>query len=387
MRKARRTLVLLAAMLLWLALPAPAASAEEPTTNETNDLYQEQLEASGADELWEQLPQETRAFLKAIGLNGLDTESYTALQPQTLLDALLEQLGQQAGGVATGCGTLLGIVVLGALAGGLRQTVREPGMADTFSVICTAAACGAVLLPVSACVQQVCKAAEGVSVFMLSFVPAYAAVIVAGGQTALAASYSTVLLTGAECTSALTTGVVMPLLTVSLGISAVSSISEKSRVGMLGGLLAKAAGWLLTTVTGVFTALLSLQGPVAASADTLGLRAARMSVSSFVPVVGGALSEAFGTVTGCLRLLKSTLGMFGVLAAAALVVPSLCRCVMWALALSFCRMAAEVLDVQPVTTLLSAAQSVVKTLIGVLAVCALFLIITTTIVTRAGGGV
>lgn len=372
-----------AVLLLLFLLPALSADAEE---TQADSLYSEQVRASGADKLWDALPPETQAFLRSIGLQELDVESYSTLQPNTLLDTLLTTLGEQVGGVTSSCGVLLGIVLLGALAGGMRQTLKEPAMAETFSVICAAAACGAILLPISGCVQQVCAAAEGVMVFMLSFIPVYAAVLIAGGQATLAASYSTVLLTGAECVSALTTGVVLPLLTVSLGISAIGALGERNRMGMLGGMLAKASGWLLATATGLFTALLSIQGPVAASADTLGLKAARMSLTGFIPVVGGALGEALTTVTGCLKLLRSTLGMFGVVAAAGLVLPSLCRCVAWSAALSLCRMASEVLDVKPVTTLLNAAAGVVKTLIGVLAACGLFLIITTTIVTKAGGG-
>lgn len=379
----KRILAMVAVVLLLFFIPALPTCAEEITVD---DLYREQLEASGADTLWDMLPEETRAFLKSLGINDLTPESYTALQPEALLDALIDQLSRQAGGVAGTCGILLGIIVLGALTVGLRHALNENGMADIFSILCAAVACGAILLPITQCVRQVCEAADGVMVFMLSFVPAYAAVIVAGGQGALAASYSTVLLTGAECVSALVTEVVLPLLTVSLGISAVASMSEKTRIGTLGGLLSKAAGWLLATVTGLFAALISLQSPVAASADTLGLRTAKMSISSFVPIVGGALGEAFGTLTSCVQLLRSTLGMFGILAAGALVLPSFFRCMAWSVSLGVCRMAAESLEVKPVTALLSAAQGVVKTLMGVLAASALFMIVTTTVVTKVGGG-
>lgn len=373
--------VILVLILCFWGLPSLATAAET-----TDELYAQQAEASGADELWMLLPEETRGFLRSIGIEDLSPESYTALQPGKLMETLLAVFGQQAGGVTATCGLLLGVIVLGAVAESMRQTVKEPRMAEMFSLICGVAACGAVLLPVSTCVQQVCEAAEGVTVLLLSFVPAYAAVIVAGGQAALATSYSTVLLAGTECIAAIVTGVALPLLMVSLGMTAVGAISEKNRLGTLGGLLAKFAGWLLATVTGIFTALLSMQSLVASSADSIGQRAAKMSISSFVPIVGGALSETFGTVTGCLRLLRSTLGMFGVLAAAALVLPSFFRCLAWSVALGVCRMAAEVLGVKSVTTLLGAVQTVIKTLMGILAVCALFLIITTTVVTMAGGG-
>lgn len=371
--------VLLGALLWGGGL---TAAAEDVTAEE---MYAEQVTACGADKLLQQLPPETQALLRDWGVDELDADAFTSLSPQTLGAQVCALLQSAAGGVIVSGGTVLGVVIFGALAGGLRQTVRTPEMADTFQLLCTVVACGAILLPMADCVQAVSDTAVGVTVFMLSFIPVYAAVLVCGGQATLATSYSTVLFAGAEGVSALLTGVVTPLLRVSLGISAVGALSEKTRMGALGGFLAKGAGWLLATATGLFAALLSMQSLVAGAADTFGLKAARMSLAGFIPVVGGTLGETLSTVTGCLRLLRSTLGMFGVVAAAALVLPTLCRCVLWAVMLAICRTAAQVLEVKPVAALLAAAGTVMKTLIGVLAACDLFMIVTTTVVTTAGG--
>ena len=109
----------------------------------------------------------------------------------------------------------------------------------------------------------------------------------------------------------------------------------------------------------------------------------KFTLSSFVPVVGNSLGEAFSTIRSCLHLLKSTLGGFGILATALIVLPPLLECVAWTLGLSLCVMASEIFGLTTLTTLLKAAQSVVKTLIGVLAACAMFLIVSTAIVTMS----
>ena len=375
----KRWLILLFATLCAFLLPL-SASAES-----ADEVYQEQAEASGADDLFSTLPKETQDLLRSIGIHELEVEGYTALQPTALLETLLSLFGQQAGGVAANCGVVLGIVILGAVAEGMRQTLQNPRMAEMFKLICAVASCGAVLMPVAECIQRVFEAADGVTVLMLSFVPAYGALILAGGHATLAASYNTVLLTGAECVAQLATGVCLPLLSVSLGLSATGTLFEKNRLGHVSGSLSKLSVWILATVTGLFTGLLSMQSLVASSADSLGQRAARMSISSFVPVVGGALSEAFGTVTGCLKLLRSTLGMFGVAASAFLVLPSFFLCLSWSMAIGLCRMAAEVLSVANIAGFLGTVQTILKALMGVLAACALFMIVTTTLITLAGG--
>lgn len=63
--------------------------------------------------------------------------------------------------------------------------------------------------------------------------------------------------------------------------------------------------------------------------------------------------------------------------------PPLLECIAWTLGLSLCVMASEMFGLTTLSTLLKAAQAVVKTLIGVLASCAMFLIVSTAIVTMS----
>ena len=155
-------------------------------------------------------------------------------------------------------------------------------------------------------------------------------------------------------------------MTTALALGLVGSVSPGMKLDAAGGAINKACSWLLGLAATLFVGLLSLQGLVGAAADSLAGRAIRFSLSSFVPVVGGALSEAFSSVQGCLQLLKSTLGGFGILATALIALPPLLECALWSLTLSLCSM------------------GVLKTLMGVLAACSLFMIIATTIVTMAG---
>lgn len=381
----RRGLRFLFCMLLLLsALALPPVLAEEE--GDTDRLYQEQLEASGAEALFDSLPDGTRELLDKLGISGLDADSLTALQPGTALSELLAMAGSQSGGVLGSCGLLLGIILLCALMDSLKQTVREPAVSDVFGVICSLAACAAVLVPLAGCIQRVGAAAESTSVFMISFVPVYSGILLTSGQAMTAASYNTVVLFVAELISLLATKVIVPLMTVSLALGLTGSVSGGLRLEGVGSWINKAAGWLLTITTSLFVGLLSLQGIVGAAADTLAGRAIKFSISSFVPVVGGALSEAFNAVKGCLSLLKSTLGGFGILTTVLIAAPPILECVLWSLGLSLCGMAAELFGLSQISTVLKTAQSVVKTLIGVLAACALFMIIATTIVTKAGGG-
>lgn len=375
MRRLWKVLLMLGLLAALCVLPASAQTVEE--------LYEEQLEASGGEELLQNLPQETRDLLDKLGIDGLQMDSLTSLQPQSIWTQLLNTFSAAAATPLRSCGIVLGIILLCAWMDGMKQTIQEPGSSRIFSVICGLAACGTILLPVSQCIQRVCAAAESTSVFMVSFVPAYAGVMLTSGQAVTAVSYQSVMLFAAELISLLSTQVVVPLMTISLALGLTGSVAPGMKLEAAGAMLGKAATWLLGLCTTVFVGLLSLQSLAGSAADTVGTRAIKFSLASFVPVVGGALGEAFGTIKSCLGLLKSTLGGFGILATALIVLPPLLECVAWSLCLSLCTMAAEMFGLETLPALLKTAQSVVKTLIGVLAFCSLFMIVATTVVTMA----
>lgn len=374
MKKAVKILFVCLLLAMGLCLTAGAETIE--------DLYNEQLEASGGEELLRDLPAETRELLDKLGIDSLEMDSLSSLKPQSVWSQMLALFSSQAGSPIRACGVILGIILLCAWMDGLKETVRNSS-SEVFGVICALAACGTVIVPIVSCIRNVSEAAGSASIFMTSYVPVYAGVLLTSGQAATAVSYQSVVLFAAELISLLATQVVVPLMTISLALGVTGSVSPGMKLDAAGTLLSKAATWLLGLSCTLFVGLLSLQSLTGAAVDTLGGRAVKFTLSSFVPVVGNSLGEAFSTIKSCLHLLKSTLGGFGILATALIVLPPLLECVAWTLGLSLCVMASEMFGLTTLTTLLKAAQSVVKTLIGVLASCAMFLIVSTAIVTMS----
>ena len=70
----------------------------------------------------------------------------------------------------------------------------------------------------------------------------------------------------------------------------------------------------------VFGGYLTVSGVIAGSTDAVTVKAAKFTMSSLVPVVGGILSDAAETVLAGAGILKNAVGVFGMLAV-------LCMCV------------------------------------------------------------
>ncbi len=373
-----RVMVLMLCLLFLGGGNVSAATIEE--------VYREQWEASGADALPDSLPEQTKQLLDSLNITSLDSGTITNLTADSVAGFVLKLLSAVAKEPLQACGTVLGITVLYAWMQGLNNTLHTEESTAVFAAICALAACGSVMFPIASCVQRVCEAMESVSTFMTAFAPVYAGVLLGGGNGVSALSFQSIVLYSAELLSVVSVTVVLPLLTVALAMGLTGSLTPEMRLGRVGDFIGKSAAWVLTLAMFLFTGLLSLQSLTGTAVDRLGDRVVKFSIASFVPVVGASLSEAFSTVRGCLGLLRSTVGGFGVLATVLIVLPPLLTCFVWQISLSLCNIAAEMFELPALCGTLQSARGVTKSLIAILAASGLLLIVSITVVVMSTGG-
>lgn len=348
------------------------------------EMYTQQAEASGAADLPARLPADVQALLESLDVDVLDPSTYTGLEFGTLAQGFLDLLYAQSAGVKQTVGMLLGVVLLCALFGGLEGAVGNLALRRSYRGVAVLAAGGAVLTPLFALFSEVWEAVEQVTVFLTSYVPVYGAILLTSGRAASAASYQTTLLAAVQLFLWLVRRGVFPLLLVSLALGCTGSVSEGFCLDRLSATLHKAVLWTLGLFSTLFSGLLSLQQMVAAAGDSMSTRVVKFSLSSFVPVVGGVLSEAYNTVVGCGGLLRSTVGAFGLLSVVLVVLPPLLSCVCWNVGLHLAGGVAAVFGLAPLDTLCRTAAGVVRVLIAVLAVFALLMILSTSVVVFVG---
>ena len=112
-RNGRRiTALLAAAVALLITLPLAFAAQEQ---DPGEDIYREQLESSGAQELSQQLPEETRELLRQLGLADFSEDGVFRLDFEDVLQQTVLLTRQKAGGPLRAAFCVVGIIVLCAL--------------------------------------------------------------------------------------------------------------------------------------------------------------------------------------------------------------------------------------------------------------------------------
>lgn len=72
--------------------------------------------------------------------------------------------------------------------------------------------------------------------------------------------------------------------------------------------------WLLKTILIIFTTYMTVTGTVSGMTDVAAIKAAKLTMSTVVPVVGGILSDASESVLVGMGVIKNTAGVYGILA-------------------------------------------------------------------------
>lgn len=72
--------------------------------------------------------------------------------------------------------------------------------------------------------------------------------------------------------------------------------------------------WCLKTLLTVYTTYMGISGVVSGTTDAAALKAAKVTISTAVPVVGGILSDASESILVSTSLIKNTAGLYGIFA-------------------------------------------------------------------------
>ncbi|MCD7785208.1 MAG: stage III sporulation protein AE [Oscillospiraceae bacterium] len=162
--------------------------------------------------------------------------------------------------------------------------------------------------------------------FMASYIPIFAAITAASGNTAGAGAYNTLVLYASEAVSLIAGQVLKPILVCMLVMSCTQAVNPD--LPNLTGTLKKALTYIIGVIMTVFVGVIGLQTTVGKASNGILLRAGKYLVSSFVPLIGMSLSESYQAVRQSLGTLRSTVGALGiVIVVLILAVPIITMCV------------------------------------------------------------
>ncbi len=316
--------------------------------------YNEVLQEFDLSAFEEELDEDSYNLLSELGLEDFDYNTIINFSISDFLSQIKGMINDSAKTPLESCAIILVIILLSSLFQSFKQTVGDTQMTSAVSTVSAVIVAIILITKMKLTISSACAAISVCSDFVFAFIPAFCIIVATSGNTVAAFSTNTLLLSLAQALNFISNSVFLPLSNCFLAIGICSGIRDELN---LRSFIANMKKYLITGISvcaTVFVSVLSIKTAVASSADAIGLRSVRFAINSVVPVIGGAISEGLLSIQAYSSLIKSSVGIVGIIAVALVFLPSILNVSFWRLFLSLCGVISDIFSDRSVSSVLKA---------------------------------
>lgn len=285
---------------------------------------------------------------------------------------------------------LLGILLVAAVFTAVMKSFGDgilngASSSELFDMICIVTAAAAVTPQLIDVYGDALGSIERSGAFLLVFVPVFAGITIAIGGIVTGGLYNVLILAASEILVGLSQNYLMPVLSVTAVLAVSGSIFPNASVDGFITLMKKVITWGMTVGMTLFTGFLTLKCTLAGKADGVATKTAKFVMSGFVPIVGGAVSDAYSTVRGGFDVIRGTVGTAGIFAVVLIMMPPILKILIFRVVMWAGTAVSELLSARPLAKLLKGLDSGLSIAQSVLICYSLMFILCTAIMMQTVG--
>ena len=328
-----------------------------------SDLFQDFVDSLGGDQA------------AAVGIGDLreTLKSITEGEPSdffgSFMSALASALGGYFLGFMPGLVAVVIVCLLKSMLAGLSSGFKRASTGEVVHIVCYSAVIVILSAGAVSVIVTVTDTVNALAAFSDAVFPVLLTLLAAVGGSTGVALYQPFMAVLSGTIIKLVQTVIVPAFIATIVFSVVGNVSENVKLDKLAKLFKSGAGWLVGIVFGLFAAFLTAQGITGGVLDRLSFNAAKFAVSSYVPILGGYVSDGFDLLTASLVLVKNAVGLTGVVVLLAVVLFPLLQIAVYILSLRLTAALTEPMgDARTSSVLASLADSaslLVTALVGV----------------------
>jgi stage III sporulation protein AE len=350
------------------------------------DEQDELLEEIGVDTegLNDNLPDSVNDYLEENDLSVKNTEKMTSITPKDVFAYVWEQFKIRISLPLKTLAGIIGVILISSLAGSLSDTITDKSLTKVYNIISVIIAVNVICAPVSECIADAADTLNSGGEFMIGYIPVFTGITASAGNVTSAMSYSAVIIMASEAAVQLASNYIMPVLSICMALGVVEAVNPSFSLSGITAGIKKAASVMLGFVMTIFVGLLTVQSIVGASADTIGVKAAKFMVSNFVPVIGGAVADAYSTLRTSLGLLRGGVGFIGIISISLLVLPVVLEVVAMKAAIFIGEILTDMFGLAQLKILMKNTSQLLTLTVSILICFFVILVFSTTVVMMIG---
>ena len=282
---------------------------------------------------------------------------------------------------------IVGILILSGLFHALSRALRGDAGGRTLHIMTSMAILLAVVGEQNRLFSALQDYFSSLSLLAGSMIPLMGGLYAIGGNLSGAATGSTMMSIFLAVSELIGGKLLIPTVGMCIALATVPVLAPTLNLRSLLSCMKRCFTFSLGFMMMLLSALLAMRSGLAAKADSISARTVKYVASSVIPVVGGSIADSLRTVGAGVELLRTTLGVAGMILIVLLLLPFLIDVLLFRLALIFSASAAEVIGCETEAKLLHELVGVYGYILAVSAMCAMMFVFALTILARTASAI
>lgn len=216
---------------------------------------------------------------------------------------------QEIKGFMSLIGKLLIISILCALLNNIAESFQNKSTSQIGFYVCYIVLIILLLQSFQIAMEVSQSTIENMVLIMQSVLPILLTLMMTSGGVSSGTIFEPIILFSVQTISMFVKSIILPTIFLIAVIGVVNSLSGKEVLKKMKELFEQITDWILKGIAALFVGIMGIHGLTAPALDGIINNAAKSAVSTFVPIVGEALSGAVDVVMNCSLLIKNAIGV------------------------------------------------------------------------------
>lgn len=372
----KKIVYMLILIVVIIFLPLKARAQEQTSITDELGIDTEIVDDS--------IPPEVKNFIDEKNISVENTDTMTEITPLEVLAYIWDIFKDNLTKPLQILASLLAIMLISVIVNNMEDSLSNKSTSGMFGVISVLISVGLISDSVSSCIDTASETLTSGSQFMIGYVPVFAGITASSGSVTSATAYNLLVILVSQGAAQIFADIIVPVLSLCMAVGIIEAINPEFRLSGITEGIKKGVTFVIGFVMVVFIGLMSLQSIIGASADTLGVKAAKYMVANWIPFIGGAIADTYTTVKHSLGLLRGGAGFLGIAVVFMIVVPPLIEIIAMRMIFSIADIISDLFSVPQIKILLKNTGWILSITFSILICFSVMFIISTTMLMLVG---
>jgi len=231
----------------------------------------------------------------------------------TILGKILNNIFSQIVGLLPIMLLIVAIAILGNMIGSFKPAESSKAISDLIHFVCLAVVIVLLISVFRNVYKTTTTCVESISTQMNVLFPILLTMLTAMGSVVSASIYQPVVAVLTNGVTVILKNLLYPIFIMSFLFVILGNLSDRIKLNKFTSFLSSTFKWIVGFLFTMFAGFLTIKGISAGRYDTISLKATRFAMKSYVPIIGGYLSEGLDYVMLSSAVIKNAVGVAGLL--------------------------------------------------------------------------